>query len=153
GSGDTVDLTTLPATCTGFTLTGGAIIVGKTDLAIVADRNITIDGGNSDRVFDHIGFGTLYLRYLTLTHGNMASGDGCCVASDAGVTLSHPTIPGCQASGAGGGVNAVSCNIVYSAVDGNLAPDGAGLRCTGSAQFNHSSVSGNLVGGGVRAAS
>jgi len=153
GNGDTVDLTTLPATCTGFTLTGGAIIVGKTDLSIVADRNITIDGGNSDRVFNHIGFGNLYLRYLTLTHGNMASGDGGCVTSYASVTLSHTTITGCQASGAGGGVNAVSCDLAYSSVDGNLAPDGAGLRCTGGAHFNHSTVSGNLVGGGVRASS
>lgn len=153
GSGDTVDLTTLPATCTGFTLTGGAIIVGKTDLSIAADRNIVVDGGNVDRVFNHIGFGTLYLRYLTLTHGNEVSGNGGCVASYGKVTLSHTTITACQASGSGGGVYAASCQANYSSIDGNLAPDAAGLHCTGNALFIHSTVSGNLVGGGVRAAS
>ena len=153
GDGDTVDLTTLSATCTGFTLTGGAIPITVANLSIAAAHNVTIDGGNSNRVFNHTGSGILYLRYLTLTHGVYASGDGGCVTTNGKLTLSHTTITGCQASGNGGGARAASCLSVYSAIDANLAADGAGLDCAGDATFVHSEVSGNLVGGGVHAAS
>lgn len=153
--GDIVDLTPLPLTCTTITLTGGEIPTpaGVNTLSIVSPRAVTVDGGNAGRIFNHSGTGNLYVRYLTLTNGTAASGDGGCIISSGEVTLSHSTVTACQAGGHGGGLKAQSCLAVYSTIDANLAGRGAGLYCNGDATFVHSSASGNLLGGGVRAAS
>jgi len=151
--GDIVDLASLPLTCTTITLTGGEIPIAVDTLSIVSPRTVIVDGNNAGRIFNHSGTGNLYVRYLTLTHGNAGTGNGGCVVSGGKVTLSHSMVTACQTSGRGGGLIAQNCLAVYSAIDANLAGLGAGLQCSADATFVHSSVSGNLLGGGVRAGS
>jgi hypothetical protein len=149
---DIVDLSTVPASCTGFTLTGGEIPINVGTLSIVSPRNITINANANGRIFNHTpAGGILYLRYLTLTNGSVASGKGGCARTYGKLTLSHTTITGCQANGDGGGAYAASCNVVYSTIDNNLSlTEGSGLFCNGGvAAFVHSSVTGNLSRGGV----
>jgi hypothetical protein len=150
-SGDIVDLTPLPLTCTTITLTGGEIPIAVDSLIISSPRQITVDGNNAGRIFNHSATGILSIQYLTLTHGNAGASDGGCIFSAGEVSLSHSTITACQTSGSGGGMRAQSCFVGYSAIDANLASIGAGLSCAVGAMFVHSSVSGNLLGGGVSA--
>src|SRR5512141_2764573 len=69
GEGDTVDLSAL--TCSTITLTQGAIPVLLNTLTIVGPgaNALAIDGGGSDRVLLHPGYGTLALQALTVRNG------------------------------------------------------------------------------------
>jgi len=181
-SNDQVDLRGL--SCSTITLSTGAIAVGVDNLSVVAAGNtprpasadstvagyydphvVTIDGGGSDRVFDHTGTGRLELQGFALRNG-YANGNGGCVRSAGSVELMQTTISGCHAHdadynhGRGGGVFAATDFIAWSStisgnrVDGQ-APHGGGVSAGHDANFYSTQVTDNEasgyepIGGGV----
>ena len=160
-SGDTIDMTRLH-NCT-ITLTAGAIPITVKNLSFVgpSDNTLTIDGNNSDRVFNHVGYtlnhinpGVLMLSNMTITHGK-ASGNGGCIQSVKGGTVDlfvGVTITGCSASGKGGGIAAPYVQTNHSTISNNV---GGGIYASGTrtsapdAYLENSTISGNTGGAGV----
>lgn len=149
--GDTVDLSTAPATCSTITLTGGEIPIVRNSLTISGptDRAITIDGNVAGRVFNHSGSGVLLLSYVTLSHGSTGGKGGCILSTGAQVSLSHATVNGCQAGSDGGGIYATNLVAAYSSISGNAGLEGGGAFVDGATMLVHSSVSNNITGGGI----
>jgi hypothetical protein len=165
-SGDVVDLSAL--SCTGITLTSGAIVVGSAvgDLTIhgPGKKNLTISGNDSDRVFVHQGTGTLSISDLAISHGRGAESGGCIVANG-NLVLDQITVSSCAAGSAniqstrGGGI-AVSGNATLSnsdfignTLDGNLLVRGGALAVGGTlsatdSHFTQNRAHSHLVNGG-----
>ena len=118
---DVVDLTDLR--CSTITLTSGAIGVTLPHLHIYSlnPGAVTIDGGGTDRIFNHQpGFyGRLYLQGVNVTNGSSA-GNGGCIYSTAGLYLDQTEISNCH-------VNAVGTPALGGAIytKGNLRLGGA----------------------------
>jgi hypothetical protein len=161
-SGDLVDLTLLP--CSTITLTTGAIHVAR-DLSIGYNPSattpggpderhiVTIDGGGSDRIFDHTGTDALTLIGLVLHNGSV-DGNGGCVRSDGYVTLYDGAAYACHARdtdfahGKGGAIYAThGVRVSYSSVSGNSAdgtfPLGGGIFSRGYLKMHAGLISGN----------
>jgi len=103
--GDEIDLRGLELLCSTITLESGAIAldVNATVQGPGSDA-LTIDGGNTDRVF--YSTAGLTISDLTISHGNHAGGDGgCIVVYGADLTLTRSVVTDCHA---GDGNNAQS---------------------------------------------
>lgn len=128
--GDTIDLSQL--TCSTITLTGGEIPVTVNNLTIQASaaHPVTVDAGGSNRVFEHIGTGTLTLQYLTLQNGHAYGvyspandGYGGCVRSNGALFIEHSTLTGCSAIFGGASASVGNTLLVRSVLTGNSVHD------------------------------
>jgi len=121
GTNDTVDLSSLPVTCSTITLTGGQIPIAVSNLTIQTpiDRPVTVDAAHAGRVFDHTGSGLLNVFGLVLANGSAGVGDstGGCVRSSGSVLLQYATVTGCEAA-VGGGVIASNLSLIHSTISG-----------------------------------
>lgn len=169
-SGDTVDLSQLA--CSTISLTSGAITVGQATLYLNGPGAgaLTIDGSGQDRVFRHLGVGTLDIAGLSIVNGKYHSGGsafgGGCLYSSGSIALANSTVSGCVAIGPsgsnafGGGIytrgglslvdSTLASNLVYSA---NQFAFGGGAYVIGDFQAKYSTISDNRadVGSGFGA--
>ena len=153
---DAVDLTDLR--CSTITLTSGAIGVTLQHLHIYS-RNlgaVTIDGGGTDRIFNHQppGYGRLYLQGVNVTNGSSA-GNGGCIYSSYAVYLNDVVISNCSAhtsaTPASGGAIYAKSNLTLGnskvisseAVSDETFATGGGLYVGGNFSASYSTISGN----------
>jgi len=179
GDGDTVDMSALACPNSRISLQLGALETshditllgpGKDQLAITgkyysSPSSYTIQ---PDRILKHTGAGTLTIKNISLTSGNLVSGSpaaGGCVSSTGSVTLDHAGVYFCRATAstsgaiaAGGGIFAYALTLRYSSVSGNTAyagVSGTSLAFGGGAVSGYfyalrSTISGNsATGNGV----
>ena len=159
--GDTVDLSTVPVTCSTITLTGGEIPIAQANLTIAGptSRSVTVSANNASRVFNHQGTGTLHIEYLSLADGHVYNSPGGCLYSKGTVRLDDAAISHCYtANREGGGIYAkgnitlVGSQVSYSTIAG--AGSGGGLFTNQTAAIKYSTIAHNsasLDGGGVLA--
>ncbi|HEX5124964.1 MAG TPA: choice-of-anchor Q domain-containing protein [Rhodanobacteraceae bacterium] len=166
--GDTVDMTGL--TCSAITLTSGAISTGVANLTIQGPGvlALAIYGNDTDRVFWHIGSGTLTINDVTVEHGKkyLNNGDlgnpgGGCVLTAGTLAFNHSWAKYCETGSNdtsvavhGGAIYAASgIAMTYSFVTSNSANSaayfarGGGIYTPGAAIIDHSIISGNTVTG------
>jgi len=170
GDLDTVDLSQLSCVDSKITLNPakGEIQIKVPNLTIIgsAVAPITISGSGKNRVFHHLGTGTLNVNDLILADGVSpgSEGNGGCLASSGSVNLSHVTVTNCKAQAAvgsgvaarGGGVYAVyGATLVHSTVTENTcdqqdtgkpALGGGVFASDGNVVAKYSTVSGNTLG-------
>ena len=173
--GDTIDLTAL--TCSTITLTSGAIAIPVDSLTIQGPNALllNIDGGYSDRVFWHLGFGELTIADVSVSHGRkyLNEGDygaaaGGCVFSTGNLTFNDSWANYCKVGsnddtavrgGAIYGENGVFLNgsiVTGSKVYGAIDSRGGGVYTPGDLLVFYSMISGNratTTGGGVQVGS
>jgi hypothetical protein len=151
--GDTIDLNALPLTCSTITLTGGEIPIPRANLTIsgAIGRTVTVSGNNVGRVFYHSGGGTLTLTGFEVAYGSTV-GNGGCIYSNGGPTLSGMIVSHCHATN-GGGLYSRSAlqatHVTDSTIVANTANGGgAGIWQSGGALYaNDDVVTGNVAGG------
>jgi hypothetical protein len=141
-SGDTIDLTQLPALCgeanSVITLLNGEIHAAQDSLTLMGpaaeEGTVAISGGGTSGVLHHTGTGTIDIHLLTLRDGlvhDAVNGVGGCIRSQGSVLLDHSVVTGCTAQSDstyahGGGVFAAGDVALFaSSVSGNklLAPN------------------------------
>jgi hypothetical protein len=176
--GDTIDLTALD--CSTITLTSGAISIGLDNLTIQGPNalGLTIDGGYNDRVFWHLGSGTLTISDVSVAHGRkyLLDGDtgnaaGGCVFSEGQVAFEYSWAKYCKAGSndatasiRGGAIYAqtgafidesmVTNSKAYSV--GFTRASGGGVYTPGGLIVMDSTISGNYAtttGGGIQVGS
>jgi hypothetical protein len=149
--GETVDLSALA--CSTITLSSGEIDVDQDNLFITGPGAgaLTIEGGTNpayaNRIFRHLGAGTLTIDGLTLAHGSRPYADttaGGCVVSNGSIHLLDAVVDACSVSASGtgdarGGAVAASGEVLLfqSTVSGSVV----------------SSESAQALGGGIYAPS
>ena len=147
--GDTVDLSTLPVTCSTITLTGGEIAIAANSLTIQApvDRAITVDAAHGGRVFEHTGGGLLTVVGLSLVngngYGNVASGAdslGGCVRSAGSVLLQYTSLSGCSAATGGGVHTGGALSLIHATISGCTAAYKPGFKTIGGAAFSNGTL-------------
>lgn len=171
-SGDTIDLSQLPAQCgmadSTITLTSGEIAITQQALTLQGPSanqgTVTISGGGAHRVLKHSGAGMLSIYDLTVANGyfhSASSAYGGCIENVGGGTLylRSTTVTGCKALSdtayaRGGGIHAIgSVILTRSSVSGNqaLAPAqrgfGGGIQANNVISY-YSSISENVAGDG-----
>ncbi|MGH8171659.1 MAG: hypothetical protein ACREPX_00835, partial [Rhodanobacteraceae bacterium] len=176
--GDTVDLTSLD--CSTITLTSGAIAIAADSLTIQGPSALllTIDGNYSDRVFWHLGFGTLTISDVSVSKGRKYLNDGDngnaaggCVFSTGDVVFNDSWAKYCTA-GSNDSTTTVRGGAIYAensvSMDGSMvtastaytvgafASRGGGVYTPGNLLVLNSTISGNTAttsGGGVQVGS
>ncbi len=161
-AGDTV---AIPANSAHYAVSSGELAVNK-PITLAGDgaRTTVIDaGGGSRRVLHLTGSGTVTVRGVTITGGNVPSGGGGGVLIDAGPTLSleDSAVAANTAVDNGGGIfaNGGGLQISNSAVvrnHGVTSSNGGGLAIVGGpgASLTNTTLAGNTVqnvGGGLEA--
>jgi hypothetical protein len=171
GSGDTIDLSQLPMSCSTITVDHTvapafiAILQDSLSLIGPSNRIITIDGDNyQSSIFRHFGGGKLSISNLTLAHGKYigdANAKGGCVYSKGDVDLTDSTITNCAITGngshraLGGGIYlAGNLYLLRSRVSSNSAHNigtsdtkGGGVTVVGEFKANYSTISNNVAYG------
>ena len=176
--GDTVVLNPTALQCSSITLSGGEILVRQDNLTVKYDgdnaNRFTIAGSNQ-RVFHHIGSGTLTLQRLDVELGKYtglpgAVAAGGCIYSPSGtVDLEYSSVGACSVTsgstgtsqGSGGGaVTAYILLVNHSTITGSSVSDPTAAFGGGAsaayASVSYSSITGNMssgVGGGLSATS
>ncbi|WP_300616904.1 choice-of-anchor Q domain-containing protein [Dokdonella sp.] len=168
-TGGTVDMTTLA--CSKITLTSGAIAIGQADLTIQGPGlGLEVSGNDNDRVFWHVGAGTLKVNDLAVTHGrkylqNGSTGNagGACIFSAGTAQLKNVWAKYCD-TGSNGTTTVVRGGAVYgktgvglqsSLVTGSTAHSsvfearGGGVYTPGSLVVVNSVISGNTATGSL----
>jgi parallel beta helix pectate lyase-like protein len=165
-NGDTVDLSALA--CSEITLANGAIHVGVDNLTLQGpgQNALSINGQSLDRLFFHMGYGTLSLRDLSMTRGKYAGYGGTvgggCVWSSGSVGLYNASASYCSAVhqgcgtpgcvGAGGGAiyalgdvilshSILTQNSTISVGEGGAA--GAAIEVVGNLTAKYSTIADN----------
>jgi len=149
--GDTVDLSTLPVTCSTITLTGGAIPIPQANLTIAgpADRTITVSAANASRVFVHAGASRILIRDVTIANGTATPpGPGGCIYSNGTIQLEYSALSNCTANGRGGALYAKGdVQLTASSISGSAVHDtyaiGGAIYAHAVSLFQGSTVSGN----------
>ena len=141
-SSDTVNVL-----CSAITLTQGSIDLTQPNLTIkgVAANDLVITQSAKDRVFNHIGTGTLSLHDMTLTGGYYyltIGAYGGCIYSKGSVSLYDTGVVECQAVSNGGDAHGGG---VFT--KGNLALTSSTIGLNSATASNHSGV--NARGGGA----
>jgi hypothetical protein len=180
--GDTIDLTNLA--CSKITLTSGAIAIGLDNLTIQGPGalGLEIDGSDQDRVFWHVGSGTLSINDVSVSHGkkylndgDIGNAGGACVFSSGRLSFNSSWAKYCDLGSSdvdspvhGGALYAATgVSLSYSMVTSSQAHSsgyharGGGVYTPGDANIVHSTISGNSVsssagyggGGGVEVGS
>jgi predicted outer membrane repeat protein len=158
GDGDTVDMGSLPLTCSTITLTGGEIPIAVASLTIQgpAGRTVTVSGNNVGRVFYHnVGGGLLTLSGFEVAYGQTVGAGGCIYTTGEGY-LSGMIASHCHAGTVGGAVAVLAAlNVVDSTIYASSADQGGGgIAVSGVLHTGGSVVTGNSApsGGGIYAA-
>jgi hypothetical protein len=151
-SGDAVDLTQL--TCSSITLSSGEIDIDQNSLSINgpgADA-LTINGGTNpayyNRVFRHLGAGTLTIEGLTIAHGTRTIDDlaeGGCLFSNGDLQIFESAVDACAAVASGVGDSKGGAVFAHGEV--RLFQS----RVTGSAAFSqlHQALGGGIYSGSL----
>jgi hypothetical protein len=158
GPGDPIDLTQLP--CSQITLTTGRIDVDR-DILFQGPGSglLTIDGDNTDRIFNQNEPHQLAVYGMTLQRGYSSAFGGGCIYSKGPVLLNDTVITGCRvfdiaSSGtyAGGALlinstlSAIGSSIVENEIYSSLGyAFGGGASVSGDAVLLNSTVSGNHI--------
>jgi hypothetical protein len=109
-AGETVDLSQL--TCSTITLSSGQIDVDQDDLFITGPGAgaLTINAGTNpayaNRIFRHLGAGTLTIDGLTIAHGSRPYADtteGGCLFSNGSIDVFNSVVDACSATATGPG--------------------------------------------------
>jgi hypothetical protein len=166
--GDTIDMTGL--TCSAITLTSGAISTGAASLTIQGPGvlALAIYGNDADRVFWHIGSGTLTINDVTVEHGHkylndgdLGNAGGGCVFTSGTLSFNNSWAKYCDTGSndvdtavhggaiyAAGGIVMSSSFVTSSAATSTaFYARGGGVYTPGSAIIDHSIISGNTVTG------
>jgi hypothetical protein len=140
-----------------ITLSNGELIIRKS-LTIngFADRNVTISGGGSSRVFELFKGVTDTLSGLTISNGFFtgtggAGGGGILVDTNANVMVSNCTLTGNQAGQGAGILNEGTLTVSGSTLSGNSCSSGGsggGIHNDGTLTVSGSTLSGNSAGWG-----
>ena len=133
-SGDTVDMTSLPSTCTSITLASGSpITIVQSDLTLLGPgaELFSILGTASPMapggVLLHTGNGTLKVSHITLADGvAIGNASGGCINSASYVDLDHAVVDHCTAGWNGGGIYAQAGVISYHSTISNNTANGNG---------------------------
>jgi hypothetical protein len=169
--GDTVDMSALICPSSRISLQLGELATshnitllgpGKNNLTITGKYYSTPYSYTTQpyRIIKHTGTGTLTVKNVSLTAGNLSGGSavaGGCIYSKGNVTLDHAGVYLCRASAtsagiaAGGGVFAPYLTLIYSSISGNTAYAGSSGNSTsagggaagGDFYAIHSTISGN----------
>jgi hypothetical protein len=164
--GDTIDMTSLA--CSKITLTSGAISIGLDNLTIQGPGALVleIDGSDQDRVFWHIGTGTLSINDVSVSHGHkylndgdLGNAGGACVFSSGTLSFNSSWAKYCDLGSNsvdspvhGGALYAKNgLTMDYSMVTSSQAHSsgyharGGGVYTAGAATITHSTISGNSV--------
>lgn len=163
-SGDGIDFAQLPMMCSTITLdaANGALKVSQDTLYLNGPgaANLTIDANDGSPVFDHSGFGTLYVSNLTIANGQYSGPSapigGCIFAHnlflfESVVTHCNVTSTDANIWASGGGVYArgnltlVRSTISDSGASGMKAA-GGGAHVYGNFSSHDSTISGNWAG-------
>jgi hypothetical protein len=108
--GETVDLSQL--SCSTITLSSGQIDVDRDDLFITGPGAgaLTINGGTNpayaNRIFRHLGNGTLTIEGLTIAHGSRPYDDtteGGCLFSNGNIHMFQSVVDACSVAASGPG--------------------------------------------------
>jgi hypothetical protein len=136
-SGDTIDLSQLPASCganSTITLTTGQIEVLQDDLKLQGPvdglSTVTLTAAHASRVLNHGGYGVLAIYGLNITAGyydSPAEAYGGCINGGVGgstIVLDHSTVRDCKAHtldghAFGGGIRSHNVVLRSSSVSGN----------------------------------
>ncbi len=179
--GDIIDMTTLA--CSTITLTSGQISIGANNLTLQGPGilGLEVSGGDSSRVFWHIGSGTLTVNDMIVSHGKKYLNDGeignaggACLFSSGTIAMNNAWAKYCD-TGSNDVDNAVHGGAVYAATgilmnsslvtastahSSTFQARGGGLYTPGTLFMLRSTVSGNTVtaaslatGGGVQVGS
>ena len=141
-----------------LTISADVIITG-----LGADQ-LTISGNNATRIFNvndgnNSNQANVTIEGLTLTAGNVTSGDGGAIFTRENLTVSNSTISGNSARRGGGLYNiSGALTVTNSTISGNSTTlYGGGIRnSSGTTEVNNSTISGNSAtryGGGIQNAS
>jgi hypothetical protein len=107
-----------------ITVSSEILVTGKAVTVDGTGHQVTISGGDTSRIFNAGGGGTLILKRLTLTHG--AAGDGGALVATGTLTLEDVTVSSSTASLNGGGAIATfsgaTLSVARSTFTGNSAP-------------------------------
>lgn len=172
-SGDTVDLSQLPALCgvadSTITLLTGEIEIAQDALTLIGpmtdEGTVTISGGGASRVFNHTGAGGLSIEWLTVSNGAVHTASnaygGCINGSGMNNTvyLYHSVVTNCHAisdneSARGGAIHAGGVGLVVSEVSGSdaTAPSkrgyGGGIHAN-SLSANYATIRNNTAHAGA----
>jgi hypothetical protein len=156
--GDVIDFSpTLP--CSIITLESGAIAVAAPNLTLVGPGQglLTIDGGNTDRVFAAPKY-SFAISDLTIANGRADDGLGGCIDVFTGdLELTRTTVTGCHAGDGsnarslgggvyvGGNLNLQSSTISASNATASGPAYGGGVYVVASAVLVHSTIAGNTA--------
>ena len=159
---DTIDLSQL--SCSTISLTTGALTDSgaATSLTLIGPGkyDLTIDGGNSNRVFVHNGSGYLQMFGLSITGGSYSGPyGGGCIYSYGGVLAEYVQISACSLSSSGidhaygGAIYARTGVFLAEATISGSTAHAASANSSGGAVFANratilaSTISGNTVSG------
>ena len=160
--GDTIDLSQL--SCSTISLTTGALTNSPSASNVTLNGpgkyDLTIDGGNSNRVFVHNGAGYLQLLGFSITGGSYTGPyGGGCIYSYGGVLAEYVNISSCSLSSSGsdhayggaiyakGGVFLNITSITGSSAHAAAANSAGGAIFATRMQIFTSTISGNTVTG------
>lgn len=150
GEGDIVDLSGLA--CSTITLEHGELVVAQNSLDLLGpyDHELTIDAHGYSRAINHVGTGSLAVRYLNAIYGT-ASGNGGCVLSSGTLYLLYATLSHCTATNKGGAASAPNLRTEHSRISDNSALVGGGEYSRQYLLFKHADVLDNhsSLGGGA----
>ncbi|MEM7739087.1 MAG: hypothetical protein AAF267_25290, partial [Deinococcota bacterium] len=145
-------------------LTSGEIVIDENTLTINAlGTSLTLDGQNTNRIFNHTGNGTLTVNSLTFQNDNAGNADGGAISSvgtsviiESTFRNNTSTINSFTPSVRGGGaIHAIiSITVTNSTFTNNVAGRGGAMASPGAITVTRSIVSGNTaneVGGGMYA--
>jgi hypothetical protein len=157
-AGEPIDLTQL--TCSGITLTTGAIFVER-EFMIQGPGSaaFTIDGAGFDRVFVQFSTQPLLLYGMTIQNGYTDALGGGCVYSSGNLQLNDTVIRNCRVSNTANGVpsrgGGVRVHGMLFAINSSIVDNenlsaagdafGGGAYVDGLAVLDHSTISRNVV--------
>jgi len=159
---DVIDLSNVG--CSTITLTTGALTnspsADNVTLLGPGKYDLTIDGGNANRVLVHNGDGALNLVGLTVANGSYTGPyGGGCIYSYGQVSIQYANITSCSLGSTGtdhayggavyarGEVLAIYANITASSATAPQGNSGGGAVWANAAKLYASTVSGNTVSG------
>ena len=170
---DTIDMTAL--SCSTITLTSGAISIGVNNLTLQGPGILALEvsGGDTNRVFWHVGSGTLTVNDMAVSHGKKYLNDGdagnaggACLFSAGTISMNNTGSNDVNGPVRGGAVYATTGIVMNNSLVTSSAAHssafearGGGLYTRGTLLMLHSTVSGNTAtgtvgsGGGVQVGS
>jgi len=136
--------------CEGNIIVAPEISISTNTVIDATDRNVTLSGGNINRVIRVESFATLDLINIKISNGFHSTwGGGIYILEGSTVTLSNSTVSGNKADWGGGIFNRGTVTLTNSTVSGNEASElGGGIyNAFNTLNLTNSTVSGNTGDG------